>query len=66
MVNQVPTRVDDFGNVKVNRVACGSSHSIAWQSYEPLVCSSTDPVTFSSVNDTLGANILGLYVPFLF
>lgn len=59
MVNQKPTPVDDFGNVKVNRVACGSSHSVAWQAYEPPVCTSVEPITFDAVNDPLGANILG-------
>lgn len=59
MVNQKPTPVDDFGNVKVNRVACGSSHSVAWQAYEPPVCTSVEPVTLNAINDPLGANLLG-------
>lgn len=62
MVNQKPTPVDDFGNVKVNRVACGSSHSVAWQAYEPPVCTSVEPVTLNAINDPLGANLLGILV----
>ena len=58
IVNQKPTAINNFGHVKVNRVACGSSHSIAWQAYEPPVCTSIEPVSFNSVHDPLGSNIL--------
>lgn len=49
-------------NTFVNRVACGSSHSVAWS----LPQCSTDedkrePVPFSSTKDPLGSNGLGIY-----
>lgn len=46
----------------VNRVACGSSHSVAWSLPQ---CSSEEnkrePVPFSSTKDPLGSNGLGIY-----
>lgn len=46
----------------VNRVACGSSHSVAWSLPQ---CSSEEskrePVPFSSSKDPLGSNGLGIY-----
>ena len=59
MVNQKPTKVEGFGNVRVNRVACGSSHSVAWQAYEPPGCRSVEPIPFDTPNDPLGTNMLG-------
>lgn len=46
----------------MNRVACGSSHSVAWSLPQ---CSSEEnkrePVPFSSTKDPLGSNGLGIY-----
>lgn len=49
-------------NTFVNRVACGSSHSVAWSLPQ---CSAEEnkrePVPFSSSKDPLGGNGLGIY-----
>lgn len=60
-VNKKPCSVIGLDTF-VNRVACGSSHSVAWSLPQ---CSSEEnkrePVPFSSCKDPLGSNSLGIY-----
>ncbi|XP_036675839.2 probable E3 ubiquitin-protein ligase HERC2 [Drosophila suzukii] len=61
-VNKKPALVIGLDAVFVNRVACGSSHSIAWG----LPNTSMDeekrgPVPFGSTRDPLGGSSLGIY-----
>lgn len=60
-VNKKPCSVIGLDTF-VNRVACGSSHSVAWSFPQ---CSSEEnkrePVAFSSSKDPLGSNGLGIY-----
>ncbi|XP_031621811.1 probable E3 ubiquitin-protein ligase HERC2 [Contarinia nasturtii] len=61
IVNKKPCPVIGLDTF-VNRVACGSSHSVAWSLPQ---CSSEEnkrePVPFSSSKDPLGSNGLGIY-----
>lgn len=61
-VNKKPCAVIGLDNVFVNRVACGSSHSVAWSL--PQCAAEEDkkePVPFGAVKDPLGSNGLGIY-----
>lgn len=61
-VNKKPCAVIGFDNIFVNRVACGSSHSVAWSL--PQCAAEEDkkePVTFGAIKDPLGSNGLGIY-----
>lgn len=48
-------------DVSINRVACGSSHSIAWNLQDTQTVSKQEPVIFSVARDPLGSSLLGLY-----
>lgn len=61
MVNRKPSLVHGLEDVKVNRVACGSSHSIAWLSPDSQASLKLEPVVFELPKDPLGAHLLGLY-----
>ncbi|KAF7266968.1 hypothetical protein GWI33_019752 [Rhynchophorus ferrugineus] len=61
MVNRKPALVHGFEDVHVNRVACGSSHSIAWTLQDIQTVAKVEPVIFSVPKDPLGSAILGLY-----
>lgn len=50
---------------RVNRVACGSSHSVAWLAPDPAPPTSHKPVLFTQSKDPLGISILGKYKSFL-
>ncbi|GIY42321.1 e3 ubiquitin-protein ligase HERC2, partial [Caerostris extrusa] len=54
-VNRKPTLVQGLEDVKVARVACGSSHSIAWTTVEVQSPRLHDPVLFPVPRDPLGA-----------
>uniref|UniRef100_A0A0A9VNP3 HECT-type E3 ubiquitin transferase n=2 Tax=Lygus hesperus TaxID=30085 RepID=A0A0A9VNP3_LYGHE len=60
LVNRKPSLVHGFGDVKVNRVASGSSHSVAWVAPDLKPPTSHDPVLFAKSKDPLGVSILGL------
>ncbi|KAG8288256.1 E3 ubiquitin-protein ligase herc2 [Homalodisca vitripennis] len=60
LVNRKPAPVQGFGEVQVNRVACGSSHSVAWCASDRKARFIADPVLFSQAKDALGAHIMGL------
>ena len=57
-VNRKPTLVHDLEGVRVSRVACGSSHSVAWTTAEPSAPAKHEPVLFPSGRDPLGADTL--------
>ncbi|XP_075228227.1 E3 ubiquitin-protein ligase HERC2 isoform X3 [Lycorma delicatula] len=60
LVNRRPGPVHGFGEIQVNRVACGSSHSVAWYTPDQPLPLMQDPVLFSQAKDLLGATTLGL------
>lgn len=61
-VNKKPFAVVGLDGVFVNRVACGSSHSIAWSlPQSPAEEDKKEPVPFSVAKDPLGSNSLGIY-----
>lgn len=44
---------------KITRVACGSSHSVAWTTVDVATPSVHEPVLFQTARDPLGASYLG-------
>lgn len=61
LVNRKPALVHGLEDVHINRVACGSSHSIAWTLQDIQTVSKVEPVIFPVAKDPLGSSILGLY-----
>ncbi|XP_037935505.1 probable E3 ubiquitin-protein ligase HERC2 [Teleopsis dalmanni] len=62
IVNKKPALVIGLDAVFVNRVACGSSHSIAWGLPQlPSEDEKRGPVPFNTTKDPLGGNSLGIY-----
>ncbi|KAF5270348.1 hypothetical protein FQR65_LT05536 [Abscondita terminalis] len=61
IVNRKPALVHGLEDVFINRVACGSSHSVAWVLQSAQVVSKHEPVIFSVAKDPLGSSLLGLY-----
>ncbi|KAI8508669.1 E3 ubiquitin-protein ligase herc2, partial [Branchiostoma belcheri] len=59
-VNRRPSLVQGLEGVKVTRVACGSSHSVAWTTTDSTVPSRHEPVLFTMSRDPLGASALGV------
>lgn len=65
-VNRKPALVQGLEGYKITRVACGSSHSVAWATTDLSTPVSHEPVLFSAAKDPLGATLLGLCaVPFV-
>ena len=60
-VNRRPALVQSLEGVAINRVARGSSHSVAWVLQDMQTVSRQDPVVFLVTKDPLGASLLGLY-----
>ncbi|XP_061183765.1 E3 ubiquitin-protein ligase HERC2-like isoform X1 [Saccostrea echinata] len=58
-VNRKPALVVLEG-YKISKVACGSSHSIAWATTDMSVPTTHEPVLFSTSRDPLGATLLGV------
>nr|XP_022328228.1 E3 ubiquitin-protein ligase HERC2-like isoform X2 [Crassostrea virginica] len=58
-VNRKPALVVLEG-YKISKVACGSSHSIAWATTDMSVPTAHEPVLFSTSRDALGATLLGV------
>lgn len=54
IVNRKPSLVHGLEDAKVNRVACGSSHSVAWVLTDQQIASNQEPVTFPTAKDPLG------------
>nr|CAD7427832.1 unnamed protein product [Timema monikensis] len=59
-VNRKPALVHGLEDAHLNRVACGSSHSVAWSMYDPQPASRHEPVLFLTSTDPLGATVLGV------
>ncbi|KAG5682896.1 hypothetical protein PVAND_012214 [Polypedilum vanderplanki] len=61
-VNKKPTLVVGLDGVFVNRVACGSSHSVAWSLPDnELEHEKKEAVPFAFPKDPLGGHSLGMY-----
>lgn len=58
-VNRRPTLVQGIEGVKMTRVACGSSHSVAWTAPEPPNFTPPEPVPFPTIKDPLGSTAAG-------
>ena len=58
-VNRKPTLVQGLEGQKITRVACGSSHSVAWTTVDMTTPSVHEPVLFQTARDSLGASYLG-------
>ena len=54
IVNRKPSIVHGLEDAKVNRVACGSSHSVAWVLTDQQITNNQEPVTFPTAKDPLG------------
>ncbi|XP_042876756.1 E3 ubiquitin-protein ligase HERC2-like isoform X6 [Penaeus japonicus] len=63
IVNRRPALVCGLEGVRVARVACGSSHSVAWTAPDPPLPAATEPVMFTTTKDPLGAHALGVIEP---
>lgn len=61
--NRKPSLVHGLEDVKINRVACGSSHSVAWVLTDQPSTSNQEPVTFPTAKDPLGQASLGFNEP---
>lgn len=59
-VNRRPTLVQGIDGIKITRVACGSSHSVAWTAPEPPSVAPPEPVPFPTTKDPLGSTAAGL------
>lgn len=59
-VNRKPTLVHGLEGAKVTRVACGSSHSVAWMTTEAAQSRGHEPVLFAVTKDPLGSTALGV------
>ena len=58
-VNKKPALVHGLESVKVARVACGSSHSIAWTIQDSNISNVYEPVLFANSKDPLGTHFIG-------
>ncbi|XP_065082582.1 probable E3 ubiquitin-protein ligase HERC2 [Ochlerotatus camptorhynchus] len=62
VVNKKPNLVLGLDGVFVNRVACGSSHSVAWSlPQNPSEKDKKEPVPFAVSKDPLGSHSLGIH-----
>ncbi|XP_033111225.1 E3 ubiquitin-protein ligase HERC2-like [Anneissia japonica] len=59
-VNKKTALVQGLEGVRITRVACGSSHSVAWSTTDASVPLMHEPVLFSTPRDPLGASELGV------
>jgi len=62
-VNRKPALVQGLDGYKISRVACGSSHSIAWCTTHTAPTVVHEPVLFFATKDPLGAGHMGTAVP---
>ncbi|MGH0166749.1 UNVERIFIED_CONTAM: hypothetical protein FKN15_006610 [Acipenser sinensis] len=58
-VNRNHVGVQGLEGQKITRVACGSSHSVAWTTVDVATPSVHEPVLFQTARDPLGASYLG-------
>ncbi|KAK2144244.1 hypothetical protein NP493_4277g00005 [Ridgeia piscesae] len=57
-VNRKPALVQGLDTYKMTKVACGSSHSIAWCTTDMSTPTTHEPVLFSTARDPLGASLI--------
>ena len=57
-VNRKPALVHGLEGVRVSRVACGSSHSVAWTTPDAPLVNRHEPVLFTTTKDPLGASFV--------
>jgi len=58
-VNRKPALVQGLDGYKISKVACGSSHSIAWCTMDTAPTVVHEPVLFFTTKDPLGAAQMG-------
>ena len=58
-VNRKPALVQGLESSKVCKVACGSSHSIAWCTMDTAAPATHEPVLFATARDPLGSTMIG-------
>ncbi|XP_015429351.1 PREDICTED: LOW QUALITY PROTEIN: E3 ubiquitin-protein ligase HERC2 [Dufourea novaeangliae] len=58
IVNKKPSLVHELDDTRVNRVSCGSSHSIAWVLTDQPAANNQEPVAFPTSKDPLGQTLL--------
>ena len=58
-VNKKPILVQGLEGYHITKVACGSSHSVAWATTDTSSPTSHEPVMFEVEKDPLGASLLG-------
>ena len=58
-VNRKPALVQGLDGYKISKVACGSSHSIAWCTTDTVPTVVHEPVLFFTTKDPLGAGQMG-------
>ena len=58
-VNRKPALVQGLEGYKISKVACGSSHSVAWCTTDTVPTVVHEPVLFSNTKDPLGAGHMG-------
>lgn len=59
LVNRKPTLVQGLEGVRITKVACGSSHSVAWTGTENSTSRTNEAVLFPVPKDPLGTYSLG-------
>lgn len=60
--NPEPRLVINFNNLKINRIGCGSSQSVAWKCPELPLLMSNEPVKFARIKDSMGATALSKHI----
>ena len=58
-VNRKPALVHGIEGARISRVACGSSHSVAWTTFDAPSSNCHEPVLFAASKDSLGAGFVG-------
>ena len=58
-VNKKPCLVQGLDGYRITKVACGSSHSVAWATTDVSSPITHEPVVFQMDRDPLGASLLG-------
>lgn len=61
-VNRKPALVHGLEGYKISKVACGSSHSVAWCTMDTTTPTTHEPVLFSTARDPLGAFLIRTYI----
>ena len=64
-VNRKPLLVQGLDGYHITRVACGSSHSVAWATTDITSTATHEPVPFNCEKDALGSSLLGICTPLL-